>query len=101
MDFHDHDQRGILIMADEADGANGWNECKRDIFHRFDVQLTQTNDLKSKIETMQTQLTQLTISFNVFEKEMRIKSGLFGFLAGCVPIFLTILVYLVQHLVTK
>jgi len=84
-----------------AEGANGWNECKRDIFNRFDVQLKQTEELKGKIESMQTQLISLTISFSVFKKEMRIKSGLFGFLAGCVPIFLTILIFLVQHLITK
>ena len=84
-----------------AEGANGWNECKRDIFNRFDMQLIQTNDLKDKIEAMQTLMTDLTVNFYVFKIEMRIKSGLFGFLAGCVPIFLTILIFLVQHLITK
>lgn len=81
--------------------SNGWDQCKRDIFNRFDDQKETLNKLETNIEVMKGKLNKYVTDFEVFKKEMQIKSGVWGLVGGCIPVAVGLLAWLLQELINK
>ena len=81
--------------------GNGWNEYKRDILHRFDEQKDETRKLEQKVDALTEKINRYIISHEVFKKEMKIKSGIWGFVAGSMPFALFLLKELIIKLMAK
>ena len=81
--------------------TNGWDQSKRDIFHRFDYQKHDLEKLVTSVEVLSGKLNKYVVDFEVFKKEMQIKSGIWGIIGGCVPVALGILIWLLQAVIQK
>ena len=81
--------------------SNGWDQCKRDIFYRFDDQKRDLEKLTTNIEVLNNKLNKYVVAFEVFKKEMQIKSSVWGLVGGCIPVAVGLLAWLLQELINK
>jgi len=72
---------------EKFDNDNGWNEWRNFV-------LKELQRLNKNYEILNSYITDLQINTKSFEKEMNIKSSIFGIIGGIIPIAIMIAVYL-------
>lgn len=69
---------------------DGWNEWSRHV-------LAELERLGDECEGIRKKLTDLCIEFQVFKTEMRLKAGVWGALAGMLPVAVGLVIYFVTR----
>ncbi len=63
----------------------------------LDIQCKQIEEMSLNIKELTANLNKLIIDFEVFKKEMQIKSGIFGLIGGCIPVAIGFLMWLLEE----
>lgn len=83
------------------DLGNGWDQCKREIYHRFSETEQKMDRLVTAIEGLTNKLNLYITENEVFKKEIKIKAGLWGAVSGSIPVLISILIGLLFYLIQK
>lgn len=79
--------------------GNGWEQWKIAVLDAIENQKNCSNKLSMKIDSLHEKINQYITNQKVFEKEMKIKSGIWGVIGGSFPILITLLIYFLQTIV--
>lgn len=76
------------------DKDNGWDVCKRDIYHRFDIVDKKMDEFSTDLQVALAKIHQEEINRAVFKKEVSFK----GALAGTIPTLAVIVLWVLKEL---
>lgn len=76
---------------------NGWDQCKRDIYQRFDTVDKKLDSFDTTLQVAIAKIHKEEIDRAVFKKEVSIR----GLIAGTIPTLIIIILWVLKELVLK
>ena len=82
-----------------ATGAgNGWDAWKNAILISLEDQKHCNEETNKKIELLSDKINSYLVAFRVHEREMKVKSGIWGIIGGSIPILIGFGIYIIKEL---
>ncbi|MBU2060800.1 MAG: hypothetical protein KKH44_02980 [Bacteroidetes bacterium] len=77
--------------------ANGWDQCKRDIYQRFDTVDKKLDEFNTTLRVAVAKIHQEEIDRAVFKKEVSFR----GLIAGTIPTLVIIILWVLKELLLR
>jgi hypothetical protein len=87
----------LVERLDMENKANGWDQCKRDIYQRFDTVEKRLDGFNTTLQVAIAKMHQEEIERAVFKKEVSFR----GLIAGSIPTLLVVILWVLKELLSK